>query len=76
MKKTILGASILLSGAILALAAIVASAVGMSDLNSWRTNMGRFWSAMIDFNLMSMFVIACIMILAGIVVMILDSIKK
>jgi len=70
MKRLIAGASVLLSGAILALAAIVAAAVGIDIRFEWRTSLGRFWSSMVDLNLMPVFVIAVIMMLAGIVLMI------
>ena len=69
MKKIITGASLLIAGAILAFATFFASGSAMSLLYSW-SHHGRFWSAMFDVNLMGVFVVAVLLMLAGVAAMI------
>jgi len=79
MKKTILGASILLSGAIIFLAVFIAASSGLEALtriHGWDWQVGMFWSTVSQFRLTLTLVIAIIMMLTGIVIMIWDNNKK
>ena len=66
MKKVVAGVGLLISGAILVLATFSATAGAMAMFYSWDTRLGRFWSAMFDSNLTAVFVIAVLLMLAGV----------
>ena len=75
MKKMIMGASILLSGAILVVAVFSAAGSGISSLLGWGPH-GRFWSAVGYYHLTPVLAAAAVMMVAGIVIMIANSSER
>jgi len=78
VKKTILGLGTLLSGSILFLAVFFAASNGIEATMrmGWNPEIGIFWSAMANFNLIPIFVIAIIMMLTGFAIMIAECYAK
>ena len=76
MKKVIIGASILLTGAILFLSVFCATgSIGLPDGFGW-DQYGRFWNAMAYAKLVPVFVISIVVMLAGIAIMVWGNQRK
>ena len=49
---------------------------GNNLVTSWDTELGRFWSTVIDMNLMVLFVFSVVLIVLGIVLMMVELFRK
>ena len=74
MKKTLIGGILTLAGSIWALA--ILTAAGNNLVNGWDTSLGRFWSTVVDMNLVFLFVLSCIVTVFGIVVLLVELFRK
>lgn len=76
MKKVISGIGVLLTGALLFLSACIAGSFNIQVINSWNTNVGRFWTSIIEVKIMPMIVVSVLIMLAGIALMIWGNMSK
>lgn len=69
MKKIITGIIIWLTGMVLLVITFVIGAGLVEHMHSWNSRHGRFWSALIENNLMPIVVIAAIITFIGIAIL-------
>lgn len=74
MKRAVIGGFLSLIGSIWALA--IGFIAGNNLVTSWDTELGRFWSTVIDMNLMVLFVFSVVLIVLGIVLMMVELFRK
>jgi len=67
MKKAITGGVLSLVGSIWALAVVFVAGNNLGS--SWDSELGRFWSAVVEMRLMFLFVLAAVVTLLGIILM-------
>jgi len=73
MKKIVTGVGLLIAGAILTLSVFITTTGAMTILTSWYTQLGRFWSAMVEINVAGVFVVAIILMILGVAAIILGN---
>ena len=76
MKKIIIGTVLCFVGTMLFFAATLAANSVVARVSSWRGDIGMFWSAASDGGLVPLFVVSSLLIASGIVVMVLNILKK
>lgn len=74
MKKTIIGGILALAGSIWSLAIILVA--GNNLVNGWDTDLGRFWSTVVDMRLVVLLVISAAITLFGIGVILVELFNK
>ena len=74
MKKTLIGAVLALIGSIWA--GVIILAAGNNLVDTWSTETGRFWSTMIDRQLLFLIILAPLLTLFGIVVLLFELFRK
>ena len=74
MKRALIGGFLSLIGSIWTLAIVFIA--GNNLVTSWDTELGRFWSTVIEMELMFLLVIAVAFIVLGIVLMAIELFRK
>ena len=74
MKRALIGGFLSLIGSIWTLAIVFIA--GNNLVTSWDTELGRFWSTVIEMDLMFLLVIAVAFIVLGIVLMAIELFRK
>lgn len=74
MKRVLIGGFISLIGSIWALAIIFIA--GNNLVSSWQTRLGRFWSTVIQMELMPIFVVSVIFVIVGVIIMLVELFRK
>ncbi|MBQ6290256.1 MAG: hypothetical protein IJK71_13560 [Clostridia bacterium] len=74
MKKTWAGGFLALLGTIWSVAIICIAGNNLPD--SWYTNLGKFWSNVVDLKLMPLFVITTLITVLGLVLVLIDLFRK
>ncbi len=74
MKKAVIGGFLALIGSIWTLA--VAYTAGSNLVTEWQTELGRFWSTVIDMNLLPLMILSALMTVLGIVIMAVEFFRK
>ena len=74
MKKVLIGGLLALAGSIWALAIIVAA--GNSLVDAWSTELGRFWSTVVDMQLVFLFILSAVVTLFSIIIMLVELFRK
>ena len=74
MKKAVIGGFLALIGSIWTLA--VAYTACSNLVTEWHTELGRFWSTVIDMNLLPLMILSALMTVLGIVIMAVEFFRK
>ena len=74
MKKALIGGFLSLVGSIWSLAIVFIA--GNNLVTSWDTELGRFWSTIIEMNLMPLFILFVVMTVLGMVIMAFEFFRK
>ncbi len=74
MKKVVIGGLLALAGSIWSLAIILTA--GNNLVNGWDTALGRFWSTVLDMNLMVPFVLSAAVAVFGICILLIEYFRK
>lgn len=74
MKRVMIGGFISLIGSIWALAVVFIA--GNNLVTSWQTRLGRFWSTVIQMELMPIFIVSVIFVVVGIIIMLVELFQK
>lgn len=74
MKKALIGGFMSLVGSIWSLAIVFIA--GNNLVTSWNTELGRFWSTIIEMNLMPLFVLFVVMTALGMIIMAVEFFRK
>lgn len=76
MKKLLAGIGFMITGALLVLAASVASSVLVASLDGWSTELGMFGTAMTESGLIAAQVFGIIFIIVGVIMALFGALKK
>ena len=74
MKRTLTGGFLSLVGSAWALAIVLIA--GNNLVSSWNTEIGRFWSTLIEMKLMFLFVLSAALTVLGVVLMAVELFRK
>ncbi|MBQ3156162.1 MAG: hypothetical protein IJB81_04440 [Clostridia bacterium] len=74
MKKALIGGFLSLVGSIWSLAIVFIA--GNNLVTSWNTELGRFWSTIIEMNLMPLFILFVVMTALGLVILAFEFFRK
>ena len=74
MKKTIIGAVLSLVGSLWSIAILLVAGNNLPD--NWYTDLGKFWSNVINLKLMFPFVLSVIIAVFGIIVLMIELFRK
>ena len=74
MKKALIGGFLSLVGSIWSLAIVFIARNNL--VTSWSTELGRFWSTIIEMNLMPLFVLFVVMTALGLVILAVEFFHK
>lgn len=74
MKKVLIGGFLSLIGSIWSLGIIFLA--GNNLVSSWDSQLGRFWSTILEMDLMAVFVLSILFIIFGIVLMVVELFRK
>ena len=74
MKKVLIGGFFSIVGSIWALA--IAFAVGNNMAFPWDSRIGRFWSTVIEMDLMFLMILSVLLVIAGLCLMVIELFKK
>ncbi len=74
MKRALIGGFLSLVGSIWSLAIVFIA--GNNLVTSWNTELGRFWSTIIEMNLMPLFVLFVVMTALGLVILAVEFFRK
>ncbi len=76
MKKILTGIGLQITGALLVLSALVSASIVSMNLGSWITNLGKFWTAMLESKLIILFVIGLVLLIVGMVISLREAFFK
>lgn len=74
MKRALIGGFLSLVGSIWSLAIVFIA--GNNLVTSWNTELGRFWSTIIEMNLMPLFILFVVMTALGLVILAIEFFRK
>ena len=74
MMKTIIGAVLSLVGSLWSIAILLVAGNNLTD--SWYTDLGKFWSNVVNLKLMFPFVLSVIIAVFGIIVLMIELFRK
>ena len=74
MKKVVIGGFLSLIGSIWALAVIFIASNNL--VTHWDTQLGRFWSTVIDMDLLFLFILSVVFVVLGLIIMAVEFFRK
>lgn len=74
MKKALIGGFLSLIGSIWALAVVFIA--GNNLVTRWDTQIGRFWSTVIEMDLLFLFIISVVFVILGLIIMAAEFFRK
>ncbi|MBE6551276.1 MAG: hypothetical protein E7665_03975 [Ruminococcaceae bacterium] len=74
MKRALIGGFLSLIGSIWTLAIVFIT--GNNLVTSWDPNLGRFWSTVIELDLMFLFILSVVLTIIGIILMMIELFRK
>ena len=74
MKRVLIGGFLSLIGSIWALAVVFIA--GSNLVSGWDTRLGRFWSTVIEMDLLFLFILSALFAAAGILIMAVEFFRK
>ena len=74
MKKALIGGFLSLIGSIWALAVVFIA--GNNLVTGWDTRIGRFWSTVIEMDLMFLFILSVALVILGLIIMAIEFFRK
>ena len=74
MKKALIGGFLSMIGSIWALAVVFIA--GNNLVTGWDTRIGRFWSTVIEMDLMFLFILSVALVILGLIIMAIEFFRK
>ena len=74
MKRTIIGGLLSLIGSILSFAIITTA--GNNLVSGWDSELGRFWTTVIEYRLMFLLVLSLVFTVLGIILLVVELFRK
>ena len=74
MKKALIGGFLSMIGSIWALAVVFIA--GNNLVTGWDTRIGRFWSTVIEMDLMFLFILSVAFVILGLIIMAVEFFRK
>ena len=74
MKRTIIGGFLALIGSILSFA--IFTTAGSNLVSSWDTELGRFWSTVVEYRLMVLLILSLAVAVFGIILLAVELFRK